>query len=68
MTFIAMQKLLRLRALIQDSPPSSNDALVGPLKEEPFPGERSAYVAYTRRLLTIQGLVQLSSPVIELTP
>lgn len=62
-----MQKLLRLRALIQDSPLSSVDPLVEPEKES-LPGERSAYATYTRRSLTVQGLVQLSSPVVKLTP
>ena len=62
-----MQKLLRLRALIQDSALSSIDVFVQP-KKEPHPGENSAYAIHKRWSLTVLEVVQSPLPVIELTP
>jgi hypothetical protein len=64
-----MQKLARLRALIQDSPLSSNDAFVRP-RSEPHPGEKSTYIIRKKQSLTVQEVVQSpsESPVKESTP
>ena len=66
-TTVPMQKLARLRALIQDSPQSSNDVFVRP-KKEPHSGEKGMCTTHKRRSLTVQEVAQSPSSVKLSTP